>query len=68
MEKRVLFRSAWLPYLLLAANPKWVDRMPRTGPASELVKQVMGIFMLAYALCSILVGHLAIRRIIQIKV
>lgn len=38
-----------LPYLVLAANPKWVDKVPRTGPASELVKQVMGIFMFAVA-------------------
>lgn len=38
-----------MPYLLLSANPKWVDRVPRTGPASELVKQVMGLLMLAVA-------------------
>ncbi|QYK48768.1 MAG: thioredoxin family protein [Phycisphaeraceae bacterium] len=38
-----------LPYLLLAANPKWVNKVPRTGPASELVKQVMGLLMLAVA-------------------
>lgn len=36
-----------LPYLLLAAFPKLIDRVPRTGPASELVKQVMGLLMLA---------------------
>lgn len=36
-----------LPYLLLSANPKWVSRVPRTGPASEVVKQVMGLLMLA---------------------
>ncbi len=36
-----------LPYALLAMNPKWLDRVPRTGPASELVKQVMGLLMLA---------------------
>jgi thiol:disulfide interchange protein DsbD len=36
-----------LPYLLLSLNPKWVKKVPKTGPASELVKQVMGLFMLA---------------------
>jgi thiol:disulfide interchange protein len=38
-----------LPYLVLAMFPKLVDRIPRTGPASELVKQVMGLLMLAAA-------------------
>ena len=38
-----------LPYLVLALFPKLVDRIPRTGPASELVKQVMGLLMLAAA-------------------
>jgi len=38
-----------LPYLLLSANPNWVSKVPRTGPASELVKQVMGLFMFAVA-------------------
>lgn len=38
-----------LPYLILSANPKLVSKMPRTGPASELIKQVMGILMLAVA-------------------
>ena len=37
------------PYLVLSANPKMVDRIPRTGPASELVKQVMGLLLLAAA-------------------
>jgi len=37
------------PYLVLSANPKWVDKLPRTGPASELVKQVMGLLLLAAA-------------------
>lgn len=37
------------PYMLLAANPKWVDAVPKSGPASELVKQVMGLLMLAVA-------------------
>ncbi|MEM9065684.1 MAG: thioredoxin family protein [Planctomycetota bacterium] len=34
-----------LPYLVLSAKPSWVERIPRTGPASELVKQVMGLLM-----------------------
>lgn len=38
-----------LPYLILSANPKWVDRIPRTGPASELVKQSMGLLLVAVA-------------------
>jgi thiol:disulfide interchange protein DsbD len=38
-----------LPYLLLAAFPRLVRRMPRSGPASDLPKQVMAIFMLAAA-------------------
>src|SRR5262249_33465558 len=38
-----------LPYLILSAFPVLVRRMPRTGPASELIKQVMGLLMLAAA-------------------
>jgi thiol:disulfide interchange protein DsbD len=38
-----------LPYLILSAFPNLVDRMPKAGPASELIKQVMGLFMLAAA-------------------
>lgn len=38
-----------LPYIILSANPKWIDKLPRTGPASELVKQVMGLLMLGVA-------------------
>lgn len=34
------------PYLILSLNPKWVNVIPRTGPASELVKQVMGLMLL----------------------
>jgi thiol:disulfide interchange protein len=39
-----------LPYFILAAFPKLVSRMPRTGPASELIKQVMGMLMIAVSL------------------
>lgn len=38
-----------LPYLILSAFPHLVSKMPRTGPASELVKQVMGLLLLAAA-------------------
>ncbi|MBW2439572.1 MAG: thioredoxin family protein [Deltaproteobacteria bacterium] len=38
-----------LPYLMLSAFPNLVNRMPKAGPASELIKQVMGLFMLAAA-------------------
>jgi thiol:disulfide interchange protein len=38
-----------LPYLLLSAFPHLVNRMPKAGPTSELIKQVMGLFMLAAA-------------------
>ncbi len=38
-----------LPYLVLSANPALVNRIPRTGPASELVKQFMGLLLLAAA-------------------
>jgi thiol:disulfide interchange protein DsbD len=37
------------PYLLLSAYPQMARRMPRSGPASELVKQVMGLLLLAAA-------------------
>lgn len=48
------------PYLVLSANPKWVDKIPRTGPASELVKQVMGLLLLAAAAYFIGSGVLAL--------
>ena len=38
-----------LPYLVLAAFPRLLSKMPRTGPASELIKQAMGLCMLAAA-------------------
>ncbi len=38
-----------LPYLVLAVFPGLVQRMPRSGPAGVLIKQVMGLFMLAAA-------------------
>ncbi|MSR28768.1 MAG: hypothetical protein EXS03_04225 [Phycisphaerales bacterium] len=38
-----------LPYFVLSAFPKLVARVPRTGPASDLVKQTMGLLLLAAA-------------------
>lgn len=37
------------PYALLIAFPKLIDRVPRGGPGGELLKQVLGLFMLAAA-------------------
>lgn len=37
------------PYLLLSAFPGAARRLPRTGPFSELVKQMMGFLLLASA-------------------
>jgi thiol:disulfide interchange protein len=51
-----------MPYLVLSAFPSMVNRMPRTGPASELIKQVMGLLLLAagaYFLGTGLAGVLA---------
>lgn len=45
-----------LPYLALSAAPHLVRKMPRTGPASQLIKQVMGLLMLAAAVYFIGVG------------
>ena len=38
-----------VPYLVLSAFPQLVKRVPKSGPASELVKQVMGLLLLAAA-------------------
>ncbi|HWB18787.1 MAG TPA: thioredoxin family protein [Phycisphaerales bacterium] len=35
------------PYLVLSAKPSLLKHVPRTGPASDLVKQVMGLLLLA---------------------
>ncbi len=36
-----------MPYVVLAMFPKLIEKLPRTGPASELIKHVMGLLMLA---------------------
>jgi thiol:disulfide interchange protein DsbD len=38
-----------LPYIILSAFPVLVSQMPRSGPAGILIKQVMGLLMLAAA-------------------
>ena len=45
-----------LPYLVLSASPRLVEKMPKTGSASILIKQVMGLLMLAAAAYFIGVG------------
>ena len=45
-----------LPYLVLSASPALVEKMPKTGPASLLIKEVMGLFMLAAAAYFIGIG------------
>ncbi|XOF34694.1 MAG: protein-disulfide reductase DsbD family protein [Candidatus Electrothrix sp. YB6] len=44
------------PYFILSVSPHLVSRMPKAGPASMLIKQVMGLFMLAAAAYFIGVG------------
>lgn len=48
------------PYLVLAAKPGLIERIPRTGPASELIKQVMGLLLLAAAVYFIGAGLIAL--------
>ena len=48
------------PYLVLAAYPQLVDKMPKAGAASELIKQVMGLLMLAAAVYFLGVGFVGI--------
>jgi len=45
-----------VPYLILAAFPHLVEKMPRAGAASEVIKQVMGLLMLAAAAYFVGVG------------
>jgi len=49
-----------LPYLLLSAAPGWVARIPQAGPASELVKQVMGLLLVAAGVYFVGSGLLAL--------
>ncbi|MGP1271970.1 MAG: thioredoxin family protein [Phycisphaerales bacterium] len=36
-----------LPYFVLSLRPELLSRVPKTGPASELVKQVMALLLMA---------------------
>ncbi|MDA1262936.1 MAG: thioredoxin family protein [Planctomycetota bacterium] len=38
-----------LPYFILSAFPKLVGHVPKSGPASDVVKQTMGLLLLAAA-------------------
>jgi thiol:disulfide interchange protein DsbD len=38
-----------LPYLVLSIFPQLLSKLPKTGPASELVKQIMGLLLMAAA-------------------
>ncbi len=44
------------PYLLLSAFPQWAMRMPRVGPTSVLIKEVMGLCILAAGVYFVGVG------------
>ena len=50
------------PYLVLAAFPQLVARVPRTGPASDVVKQVLGLMMIAAAVFFTGAGVLGLLR------
>lgn len=45
-----------LPYAILSIAPKLVAWLPRTGPASDLLKQVMGLLMVAVSVFFISTG------------
>ncbi len=49
-----------LPYFVLALFPGLLKNVPRTGPASELVKQVMGLLLMAAGAYFIGAGMLAL--------
>ena len=38
-----------LPYFVLSIRPEMASWLPRTGPGSQLLKEVMGLFMMAAA-------------------
>jgi len=50
------------PYFVLTAWPKLVGKLPRTGPASELTKQVLGLLMIAAGAFFVGVGINALRN------
>ncbi len=48
------------PYLVLSLFPQLVSRVPKTGPASDLVKQVMALLLMAAGAYFIGAGMLAL--------
>lgn len=55
------------PYLVLSAKPSLVEKIPRTGPASILVKEVMGLMLLAAAAYFIGSGLLALSGSVDLR-
>ncbi|MEM6756771.1 MAG: thioredoxin family protein [Planctomycetota bacterium] len=51
-----------LPYFVLSVSPGLIERLPRTGPASELLKQVMAMLMAAAGAFFLGVGLNALRH------
>lgn len=49
-----------LPYYILAVKPEWLSRIPRAGPASDLLKQVLGLLILAVAVFFIGTGFISL--------
>ncbi len=52
-----------LPYLILSAFPALVQKMPKTGPTGVLIKEVMGLFILAAAAYFVGVGLSALLNV-----
>ena len=49
-----------IPYIILAAFPQWLNRLPRAGRWSEMLKQGLGLVMVGvavYLLCSLQTHH-----------
>ncbi|MEM8758473.1 MAG: cytochrome c biogenesis protein CcdA, partial [Planctomycetota bacterium] len=49
-----------LPYFILSLRPQLLSRVPKTGPASDLVKQVMALLLMAAGAYFIGAGLLAL--------
>jgi thiol:disulfide interchange protein DsbD len=49
-----------LPYVVLAAFPALTKKLPKAGPGSDLIKQVMGLMMIAVAVFFLGNGILAL--------
>ena len=49
------------PYVLLTARPKWLERLPRAGEGSAVVKQVMGLLLIGVAVYFLGVGFNSVR-------